>query len=283
MKLSAGQIESYHRNGHLFPLDVFDTEQVETMLLEFEQARQDALKRGLADEWPILIRTNVHYLLPFVYRAATAPQLLDLVESVLGPDLLLWSAEFFNKGAGTEKIVSWHQDLTYWGLGETDDEITVWLALSDVNVESGCMRFVSGSHRQHILPHRDTFDAGNLLSRGQEVAVDIDEDSAVNVVLKPGQVSMHHGRIFHASGPNRADYDRIGLALRFLTPKVRQLVAKQDYAMLVRGTDSSNNWNHVAPPTQNFAAADLSKHAQIGQEQSVALAEGASQTLHNAY
>ncbi|MGI9318878.1 MAG: phytanoyl-CoA dioxygenase family protein, partial [bacterium] len=134
-----------------------------------------------------------------------------------------------------------------------------------------------------ILPHQDTFDEANLLSRGQEVAVDIDEASAVDVVLKPGQVSLHHGRIFHASGPNRADHDRIGLALRFLTPQVKQLVAKRDYAMLVRGVDESNHWIHVDTPTSNFDSASLELHAQVKKDQSEALAAGANQDLHAAY
>jgi ectoine hydroxylase-related dioxygenase (phytanoyl-CoA dioxygenase family) len=223
------------------------------------------------------------YLLPFVYHVATAPQLLDRVESILGPDVLLWSAEFFIKGARTDKIVSWHQDLTYWGLGETDDEVTAWLALSEVNVESGCMRFVPGSHHQKLLPHRDTFDDNNLLSRGQEVAVEVDENQAVDVELHPGQLSLHHGRIFHSSGPNRSDQDRIGLAFRFLTPAVKQQVSERDYAMQVRGIDAQQNWIHVAPPTRSFAPSDLELYRRIGEDQREALADGAAQEMHSAY
>ena len=281
--LEAAQIDAYQRNGYLFPLDVFDDDQVTTILAELDQAREDALSKGLEAELDRLLRANVHYLLPFVSETAKSPQLLDRVQSILGPDLLLWSAEFFIKGANTDKIVSWHQDLTYWGLGETDDEITAWVALSDVTVESGCMRFLPGSHQHNLLPHRDTFDATNLLSRGQEVAVDVDENDAVNVILKPGQVSLHHGRIFHASGPNCCGHDRIGLVFRFLTPSVRQLVSKRDYAMMVRGIDSGKNWIHVAPPTRNLDAAGLRLHERIRRDQSAALAEGANQELHAAY
>jgi ectoine hydroxylase-related dioxygenase (phytanoyl-CoA dioxygenase family) len=283
MKLTDEQVDQYRSNGYLFPLDVFDAPQVDMILAEFEQAQAFASAIGLESAWPRLIRANAHYLLPFVYQVATAPRLLDPVAAILGPDLLLWSAEFFIKGARTDKIVSWHQDLTYWGLGETDDEITAWLALSEVNVESGCMRFLPGSQQQRILPHRDTFDKGNLLSRGQEVAVEVDERQAVNVELHPGQVSLHHGRIFHASGPNQSEHDRIGLVFRFLTPRVRQLVAKRDYAMQVRGIDDQGNWIHVAPPTRNLAAADLELYERIREEQRAALAAGAEQEMHAAY
>jgi chlorinating enzyme len=148
--LTTEQIESYRCDGYLFPLDVFASGQVDAVRGELEQARRDAVALGLEDKFSHLLRANAQYLLPFVYHVATAPQLLDRVESILGPDLLLWSAEFFIKGAHTDKIVSWHQDLTYWGLGDTDEEVTAWLALSEVNVESGCMRFLPGSHHQNL-------------------------------------------------------------------------------------------------------------------------------------
>jgi ectoine hydroxylase-related dioxygenase (phytanoyl-CoA dioxygenase family) len=281
--LTTEQIDAYRRDGYLFPLDVFGSGQVDAIRAELEQARRDAVAPGLEDEFSQLVRTNAQYLLPFVHHVATAPQLLDRIESILGPDLLLWSAEFFIKDAHSDKIVSWHQDLTYWGLGDTDNEITAWLALSEVNVESGCMRFLPGSHHQKLLPHRDTFDANNLLSRGQEVAAQVDEKEAVDVVLRPGQLSLHHGRIFHASGPNRSERERIGLAFRFLTPAVKQQVSQRDYAMQVRGIDAQHNWIHVAPPTRNFWPADLKLYRRIREDQSLALAAGATREMHAAY
>ena len=111
--LASEQVDAYRRDGYLFPLDVFGSGQVDAIRAELEQARHDAVALGLEDEFPQLVRANAQYLLPFVYHVATAPQLLDRVESILGPDLLLWSAEFFIKGANSDKIVSWHQDLTY--------------------------------------------------------------------------------------------------------------------------------------------------------------------------
>lgn len=281
--LSPDQVDAYRRDGCLFPLDVFDDSQVADIMAELDQARLDAQQQGLESRLTQLLRTNAHLLLPFVPRVATSPQLLDRVASILGPDILLWSAEFFIKPARSDKIVSWHQDLTYWGLGETDEELTAWLALSEVNLESGCMRFIPASHRQRIQPHRDTFDPGNLLSRGQEVALEVDEAEAVHVLLKPGQVSFHHGRIFHASGPNRSDYDRVGLVFRFLTPQVRQIVAKRDYAMMVRGADHGQNWVHVAPPMRNFDPADLELREQVQQDQSAALGEGANREMHASF
>ncbi len=281
--LTSAQTDSYQENGYLFPLELLNAEELEVLLGEIDQARDDARALGIEADLPMYMRTNVHLLLPCVHRLASSAKLLDQVESILGPNILLWSAEFFIKKAHTDKIVSWHQDLTYWGLGETDEEMTAWVALSDVTTEAGCMRFVPGSHKQRIVPHRDTFAEDNLLSRGQEVAVEVDESEAVDVVLNPGQVSFHHGRIFHASGPNHSDHDRVGLVFRFLTPSVKQQVAERDYAMTVRGRDHSGNWIEVAPPQQNFAAEALALYDEIKAVQFDALAEGIEpEQMHNA-
>ena len=276
--LSEKQVQSYRDNGYLFPLDVFSKSEVRQILDELETARAAAKAASLGgfDE---LLRTRAHMTMPFVCRIAAHPGLLDRVESILGPNLMLWGADFFIKPANSDKIVSWHQDLTYWGLGETDDEVTAWLALSDVSVEAGCMRFVPGSHQQRLLPHRDTFSDSNLLSRGQEIDVDVDENDAVNVVLKPGQVSFHHGRIFHASGPNQSDHDRIGLAFRYITPEVEQQTVKRDYGMMMRGVDRGRNWNHLARPSRNFDPDDLQLREAVMADLAATLAKDAGQSI----
>ena len=278
--LDSEQVADYRHQGYLFPLDCFSSDEVSGVWSELDQLKNDAKTLGLDAESPNLLRTNAQLKAPFIYSVARSAKILDRIESLLGPDLLLWSAEFFIKPAQTDKIVSWHQDLTYWGLGETDDEITAWVALSDVSPESGCMRFVPGSHKQTLLPHRDTYDSKNLLSRGQEVDVDVNENDAVDVVLKPGQMSLHHGHIFHSSGPNNSDFDRVGMVFRFLTPQVKQLVSQRDYAMVVRGIDDTNNWIHVAPPLKNFDVQCMKLLEQVEIDQAEALAQGATQTLH---
>ncbi len=277
--LSPEQVAAYHRDGYLFPLKLFDEAEVFAFREELEaiEARVGlgALPHGVGQ----YLRINSHLVIPKVTEFAFQPQLLDVVSSILGPNVMLWSAEFFIKEAHTPKIVSWHQDLTYWGLGETDEELTAWLALSPATLESGCMRFVAGSHKNRILPHRDTFADDNLLSRGQEVAVDVEEEEATNVILQPGEVSLHHGRIFHSSGPNSSSDRRIGLAMRFVTPAVRQIVAERDYAILARGVDCHGNWVHVAPPDQLFAPEALELYDEVLRVQSNAMAENSAQPL----
>ena len=106
------------------------------------------------------------------------PTILDAVEDVLGPNLLVWSTSFFIKEARDPAYVSWHQDATYWGLS-APDVLTAWVAFTDATVENGAMRMVPGSHAEQ-LEHRDTFAPHNLLSRGQEIAVEVDEARGVD-------------------------------------------------------------------------------------------------------
>jgi ectoine hydroxylase-related dioxygenase (phytanoyl-CoA dioxygenase family) len=277
--LTDAQVARYHRDGFLFPLEVFDEGETRAHREEFEALERRYPAGSLPHDLGQYLRVNPQLVVPLAARIALNPAVLDVVESILGPDLLVWSAELFIKEPHTPKVVSWHQDLTYWGLGETDEELTAWIALSPASEASGCMRFLPGSHKQPIVAHRDTFAADNLLSRGQEIAVEVDEAAAVHAALEPGRMSLHHGRMFHASGPNLSDDRRIGLAIRYVTPGVRQIVGARDYAMLARGVDRGRNWIHAAPPHELFGTARLALYDKVLADQSAALAEGAAQTV----
>jgi chlorinating enzyme len=186
--LNKQQIDAYRQEGYLCPVDVFNQEDVSRhrSALEEQEARygDDGLSRPINQ----YLRVNAHLVSEAARAAALDPRILDAVESLLGPDLMLWSCEYFIKEAHTDKIVSWHQDLTYWGMGETDHEVTAWVALSPATPASGCMRFVPGSHKRPIVEHTDTFADDNLLSRGQEIAVEVDENDAAAAALQPGQM-----------------------------------------------------------------------------------------------
>ena len=271
----------FQRDGFLFPIDIMSRTEAakhraEVEGLEARFATAGALPRTTAKYF----RINAHLVVARVASLSRDPRILDAVEAVLGRDLLVWSSELFIKEAGTQKIVTWHQDLAYWGLGATDDEVTAWLALSPSTPHSGCMRFVAGSHKNDILPHHDTFAADNLLSRGQVLTVAVDEAEATDVMLEPGQMSLHHGRMFHSSGPNRSAERRIGLAIRYITPAVRQHVGDRDYAMPVRGTDSQRHFVHVEGASADFAAADLTFYEQVLADKAKALGQGAEQGLN---
>ena len=277
--LSNAQIARYHEDGFVKPIRALSTQQAATIRAEIEALERDHADGAGGHTLGQFFRVNGQVTIPLLAQIARTPAVLDAVESILGPDLLVWSCELFIKEAGSEKIVSWHQDLTYWGMGETDDEITAWIAISDVSERAGCMRFVPGSHKLRIQPHNDSFDADNLLSRGQEVAVEVDEADAVPDTLEPGEMSLHHGRLFHASGPNRSGDRRIGMAIRYVTPAVEQTIAARDYAMLVRGADHSCNWINIAPPAGLFAPASLALYDRILNDQAAALTAGAAQAV----
>ncbi|NNE52984.1 MAG: phytanoyl-CoA dioxygenase family protein [Sulfitobacter sp.] len=273
--LTEEQVESYRRNGFLTGIAVFGRAEVAVIRDQIEALERDHAEVPGGQPLERYFRVNGHLVIPLLADLARTPAILDAVEGILGPDLLAWSVELFIKEAGSNKTVSWHQDLTYWGMGETDEEVTAWVALSDVSVQAGCMRFIPGSHLGRIVSHEDTFDAGNLLSRGQRIA-GVDEERAVHGPLSPGQMSLHHGRCFHASGPNGADDRRIGLAIRYVTPGVRDEAPGRDYAMLVRGTDDARGWINVAGPRGLFAAADLALYDRVVTDQAATLTAGAT-------
>ncbi|MGH2604186.1 MAG: phytanoyl-CoA dioxygenase family protein, partial [Dehalococcoidia bacterium] len=164
--------------------------------------------------------------------------------------------------------------ITYWGLDQQGDVVTAWLALSPSTPESGCMRVVPGTHLREVVAHADTFGAHNMLSRGQEIAVEVDEDHAVDVVLQPGEMSLHHVKLVHGSNPNRSDDRRIGFAVRYLPTHVRQVIGEKDSAMLVRGVDSYHHFEPEIPPAADLDPAAIAQHTAVCERQAQILFRG---------
>ncbi len=233
----------YQRDGFVFPITVLEVEEARACRNALEQVEREAADQ---DELS-LAHGYAQMLIPAMTRLARDPRVVGPVSTILGPDLLLWGANFFIKEAQTGSFVSWHQDLNYWGL-DGEDEVTAWVALSDASIASGAMRFIPGSHRQRV-EHQDTFEEGNLLSRGQEIG-DVDDADAVDIVLQPGQMSLHHGLLFHASSPNRTDDRRIGLALRYIRPDMQQVAGPRDCAMHIAGSDAYGNFEPIPEPAR---------------------------------
>jgi ectoine hydroxylase-related dioxygenase (phytanoyl-CoA dioxygenase family) len=277
--LTDAQTAQYWNDGYLFPLDILTPDETAATRAELEQIETDWLNADLPLPLATYKRVNAHVVMPLAARLAQDPRILNAVESILGPDLMVWSAEFFIKEPRSNHVVGMHQDLTYWGLGETSDQVTAWIALSPATPESGCMDFVAGSHKNPILPHNDTFSDTNLLSRGQEIAVEVAEQEKTHIELRPGQVSLHHGLTIHGSGPNVSDDRRIGCAIRYLNPNARQEVAERDYALMARGTDTTGNFTHIPAPSHLFAADALALYQQIRTDQAKALAQGAEKDV----
>jgi len=195
---------------------------------------------------------------------------------------MVWSAQMFTKEARSPKIVSWHQDLTYWGLDDAE-ETTCWVALSPANPASGCMKFVPGSHTKQVVPHVDTYDDNNMLSRGQEIAVDVKEEDAVAVALLPGQASLHHGHLFHASGPNTTDDRRIGVAIRFIKPSMRQQSGDKSLVALVKGEDRYGHFKVTGSPKGRLSDDDFDLCRQDAEIKRRVLYEGADASRGKRY
>ena len=253
-------VEDYARDGYFFPIRVMPEADAAACRAELEKA--EAMVAGVEDGRRYF-REYSNVALGFVDRICRSPAVTDPVAAILGEDLLVMTASFFIKEPRTTAYVSWHQDLHYWGL-EGDDEVTAWVALSPATPESGCMRFVPGSHRD-IVEHRDTFHKDNLLTRGQEIAVEVDEADAIDVVLRAGEMSLHHGRVFHASNRNGSDDRRIGLAIRYIPTRMKQMAGASLCATLVRGEDRYGHFHLVEGGSGLLSDADVARHHEVSE------------------
>ena len=250
---TASIAETYERDGFVFPVDVVSATEAGAIRADLERA--EAETAGDRDRLSI-VRSYPDRLIPSFDRLIRNPRLLAAVTPILGPDLMVWSAGLFIKEANAASVVTWHQDLTYWGLDDVQ-EVTAWVALTPSTPASGCMRFVPGSHKRRIVPHVDTFAENNLLSRGQEIAVEVDDGAGVDVVLRPGQASLHHGHLFHSSGPNATDDRRIGAAIRYISPAMQQTTGDRSLVALVAGEDRYGHFTVAGAPRGWLDDADF--------------------------
>lgn len=277
--LTSDQLHSYCEDGFVKPIRAFSPERAVELRENIERIERECADADKPIDINQYFRVNGQIVIPLLYEITRTEAVLDAIESVLGPNLLVWSCELFIKEAGSEKIVSWHQDMTYWGMGGSDKQATAWIAITNVSEQAGCMRFVPGSHKQQLVPHIDKFSEDNLLSRGQEVAVVVDEDDAVLDDLAPGEMSMHHGRIFHASGSNRSSDRGIGVAIRYVAPDLERSASGSDFATLVRGVDKCGNWINAAPPMKLLGESEMATYNLIMEAQASILGEGAEQAV----
>jgi non-heme Fe2+,alpha-ketoglutarate-dependent halogenase len=251
-RLSPAEVGAYRRLGYHFPLRVMSAERAAHYMakLTAHEAAHGKLQGSM--------RHKAHLYLTWLAELVRLPTILDAVGDVLGPNLLVYSSSFFNKEPHDPTYVSWHQDAHYWGLS-SGDVITAWVAFVDSTTENGAMRVVPGTHLVD-LPHVDTFAEHNMLSRGQEVAVDLGDRSWVELTLRAGEASLHHVGIVHGSEPNRSDGRRVGFAIRYMAPNVKQTLAISDGATLVRGIDPYHNFEHEPAPAADMAPEALAFH-----------------------
>ena len=243
--------EQYDRDGYIHAVDIIDPQ---TALSHRQRLEAVESKAG-----PMHYKPKIHAMLTSPYELATLPRALDVVESLIGPDILLYNTTFIIKEPHTPNLVSWHQDLTYWGF-DRYDQVSMWLALSAATTESGCMRVIPGTHKTGKRTHVFTEDENNVLYSGQTV-YDVEKDKAVDAQLQPGQASFHHGWLLHSSMPNRSNDRRIGLNVQYIAPHMRQTKHDRDSALLVRGTDRYGHFHNEIPATSDLCDDGIRQQA----------------------
>ena len=269
----------YSQDGFVFPIDVVSEAEASAIQADLEKAESE-----LKDDPDkiALVRSYPNHLIPSFDKLIRNANLINSVTPILGPDLLVWSGGLFIKEPNTTHIVTWHQDLNYWGLDDAD-EVTAWVSLGRADTESGCMRFVPGSHTKRLVQHNDTFAENNLLSRGQEIAVEVDDSEGVDVILKPGQASLHHGHLFHASGPNKTPNRRVGVAIRFIKPSMKQSNGYKSLVTRVAGEDKFNHFNTVGSPRGWLSEDDFKLCAMDSESKREILYKGAKTSQGKLY
>src|SRR5437868_5445328 len=180
--LSQQALDSYRSRGYHFPVRAFSADEAATYRHAL-QAHEAKAGGPLQGRW----RVKTHLLFTWADRLVHHPAILDAVADVIGPDILCWTSNFFIKEPSSAGFVSWHQDSTYWGL-DPADVVTAWVAFTDSTRENGYMQFIPGTHSVDQLPHLDTFHRDNLLSRGQEIAVEVDRSKAIGIGLRAGEM-----------------------------------------------------------------------------------------------
>ena len=229
--LSDQQINFYNEKGYVAPIDVLTKKEASEIRNEVEVIEK---------KWPGALegigRNYVHLISPVFNKVCLNEKILDAVESIIGKNILICGTTLFIKNPNEHGFVSFHQDAKYIGL-EPHNWVTAWIAVTDSNEENGCMRMWSGSHKGELKNHVQKFDEDNLLTRGQTIEnVPIDETDPI--VLKAGQMSLHHPTIIHGSGLNKSNDRRIGFVVQsYIGSNVDQVLGKI-YVQKARGEDT---------------------------------------------
>ena len=232
--LTKEQIEQYHDEGFISPVRVISENEALSIKNQLEQVEAD-----FPGEINAQSRNNLHLSFAFLDALAHNTIIVDAMEDLIGPDIALWASVMFIKEPSSKQYVSWHQDATYMGLDSIDFP-TPWIALSPSNRDTGCMTMISGSHHSEIQIHKDTFAENNILTRGQ-VIPEVDKSKAIDLILEPGEMSIHHGAIIHGSQPNNSDQRRIGFSLQsYVPPSIKQVVGRNIWTH-IRGKKRQDN------------------------------------------
>lgn len=266
--LTQQQVEQYRQQGFLSPIDVMSEDEASRYAQQLQAAEVVHPQELNAEN-----RNNPHLAFGFLDQLAHHPVILDAVEDLIGPDFALWGSVLFIKEPETRHYVSWHQDATYVGISP-HDYVTPWLALTPSDRETGCMSMIPGSHRDDIQPHLETFHDDNILTRGQAIQ-EVDESVAVDLILRPGQMSLHHCRVIHGSQPNRSQQRRVGFALQGYVPAGGRQYLGANYWLPSRGNFMQADFIELERPASDMDPQALGERRKANQNWADILYQGA--------
>ena len=227
--LTESQVKAYDTDGFVCPIDVLSDEEVRRYRHELEEWER---QRGALIDFPE--KSKSYLLFNWADQLVHHPAILDAVEDVIGPDILVYHSTLFVKEAHTPAYVRWHQDSTYFYL-DPHEHVTAWVALSNASVEAGCMQALPGSHRWGAFEHDDKPEPMNMIRRGQGISGQFDDAKGVFMPVRAGQMSLHHTDLVHASAGNTTDDRRLGYAISYIPAHVRPVGAHTPSALCVRG------------------------------------------------
>lgn len=259
--LPADKVAQWKHDGFLSPFPMLDAAELDECrqgLARFEAWLGAPVNAHPEMKW----RTMPYLLMPWAAKLARDPRILDRVEDLLGPDLLIFTSTFFIKEPHSPTIAAWHQDSTYYGL-EPREEVTVWIALTEASEAAGCMDALSFKGQPRQMSHVSRVVQNSVNRAGQVITEPLDESAPVAMPLRPGWFSMHHGLCPHRSGPNTSSHRRIGLGLNYIPAHARPSGTVRQAALLVRGTDRFGNFEPARWPTEELGENEVTEHDRV--------------------
>jgi hypothetical protein len=250
------QLRQWRDEGYYFPVDVLTAAEADAALADVRRYDEITRRAGgfLRQRWTY---PKIHLVATWADRLINHPRLLDLATRVIGPDLMVWSTNLFLRPAGSTAELAWHQDAAYYGWKDFSGRtVRIWLALTETSPANGTMRYAPRACLDGLVRHGFRQDglAGRL--RGEEVLVEVDEATAVDVNLRPGQCALHQPTTVHSSGPSRSTADRVCFAVDYIDPALEPIGAP-DSALLVQGEDRYGHYRPEQRPAADFDAAAL--------------------------
>jgi chlorinating enzyme len=242
--LTEAQVAHFRREGWLAPFQAISADDAADCARRIE-----AYEAKVGEDANRSLKIKGHLALPWVVTLGHNPHILDAVEDLIGPDILLFGASIFAKDGNDRAYVSWHQDSAYFGL-DPHEEITAWVAFTPSNAENGALQVLPRTHTGPDLRHTETYAPDNMLARGQSLDI-ADESIAVTMELAPGQFSLHHERTAHGSKTNKTGRRRIGFAFFYIPTHVRSTLGRRT-ATLVRGVDRFGHWDAEPLPRHDL-------------------------------